>query len=77
MLVKSIIDSTTNQNDEEIKMKNKNSKPAITDQSKKSRAELFFDNIDTEEKLLKSFRKKKSTTLDGLPELNAIKIGRS
>lgn len=77
MLVKSIIDSTTKQNNEEIKMKNKNSKPAITDQPKKSRAQLFFDNLDTEEKLLKSFRKKKSTTLDGLPELNAIKIGRS
>lgn len=67
---------TNNQfeNNEEIEMKNKNTKPSpAINQPQKSRADLMFDDMDTDNKLLKSFSKKKATTVDGLPDLNPIK----
>lgn len=67
---------TNNQpeNKEKIEMKNNNTKSApITNQPQKTRADLLFDDMDTDNKLLKSFSKKKATTVDGLPDLNPIK----
>ncbi|KPX20434.1 hypothetical protein ALO71_200156 [Pseudomonas amygdali pv. dendropanacis] len=62
------------ENNEEIEMKNNNTKPApITKQPQKSRADLLFDDMDTDSKLLKSINKQKDKTLSGLPDLNPIK----
>ncbi|GLH33664.1 hypothetical protein BR1R5_30520 [Pseudomonas sp. BR1R-5] len=59
-------------------MKNKNIKPTSTKTHPgKSRAELLFDNMEMEDKLVKLVRKKKDNTLNGLPDLHPIKIGRA
>ncbi|MCF7537081.1 relaxase/mobilization nuclease domain-containing protein [Pseudomonas petrae] len=68
---------TNNQfeHNEEIEMKNKNTKPApAINQPQKSRAELMFDEMDTDSKLLKSISKQKDKTLNGLQNLNPIKL---
>ena len=63
------------ENNEEIEMKNKNTKPAPSiNQPQKSRAELLFDEMDTDSKLLKSISKQKDKTLNGLQNLNPIKL---
>ena len=70
---------TNNQfeSNEEIEMKTKNTKPApapAINQPQKSRAELMFDEMDTDSKLLKSISKQKDKTLNGLQNLNPIKL---
>lgn len=68
---------TNNQfeNNEEIEMKNKNTKPSpAINQPQKSRADLMFDDMDTDSKLLKSISKQKDKTLNGLQNLNPIKL---